>query len=128
MLSSGYLVQPGTDEGISWAQLVVYEAQRTIFGRCTEPERELGKFHGQRVEIDTVDALLSDSPFPVCQVGLDNLLGFFRLYAQFHQVKRDIFCDFKGKMSTSTCWVEYVDRKHRLNLLFVALGILDNCL
>ena len=65
MLIDGNLAQPGANEGVAGAEMVVEKAQGAVFGGGREPERELGEFDGQRVEVHAVDALLGDTPFPI---------------------------------------------------------------
>ena len=63
VLTGSHLAQPRADQRISCTQVVVEEAQGAVFGGSNQPERELGEFDGQRIQINAIDACCATRRF-----------------------------------------------------------------
>src|SRR5712691_10653958 len=103
---------------------MIEKAERAIFGYGNKPEREFGEFDSQRIKINTIDALLSNTAFPVGEISFTRFHCIFGLQAKLYQVASDILCYLDEKMSTSHRWVQDVDRQSRLYSLCIRLCIL----
>ena len=55
-------LHPHADERVAAAQMMVEERQRSAHREAVEPERDLRKFHRQRVLVHAVDAPLQHHP------------------------------------------------------------------
>ena len=56
------LVEPGAHERVAAAELVVEERERQPAVERLHPERDAGQLHGQRIDVDAVEAVLDYGP------------------------------------------------------------------
>jgi hypothetical protein len=53
------------EERVAGTQMVVEERKWAVLRHRHEPKAELGEIHGERVEVDAVDARLGHPPLPI---------------------------------------------------------------
>jgi hypothetical protein len=54
------IIKPATDKAVSWLEFVVKELKGQLTIHSLDPEREFPEFHGERININTIDASLHD--------------------------------------------------------------------
>src|SRR5260370_673005 len=124
MLISSYFTQPRPNQCIPNTQMMIKKTERMIISNSCKPKRKFRQFNSQRIQINPINAQLSNSTFPVCHISLMYPL---QTHTQLYKKTSNILYHLNEKMTTSHRRIKHIDSKYFLYSLKVVPCLL-NCI